>query len=46
MRFNDLLHLIAFWEGAWETSGIRFRHCTPRCRIPVRFPSPQTNFSP
>ena len=28
MRFNDLLASGSIpWEGAWETSGIRFRHC-------------------
>ena len=48
MRFNDLLHLAAPgsipWEGAWETSGIRFRRCSRDAGS--RAPIPQTNFSP
>ena len=48
MRFNDLPHLAAPgsipWEGAWETSGIRFRRCSRDAGS--RAPIPQTNFSP
>ena len=56
MRFNDLLHLIATLAprlDRGDSLGRRMgnlRHpvssLQPRCRIPVRFPSPQTNFSP
>ena len=51
MRFNDLLHLIAIAPGL-HSLGRRMGDLRrpvstqPRCRIPVRFPIPQTNFSP
>ncbi len=56
MRFNHLLHLIATLAprlDRGDSLGRRMgdlRHpvssMQPRCRIPVRFPSSQTNFSP
>ena len=55
MRFNDLLHLIATLAlrlDRGDSLGRRMGDLQrpvstqPRCRIPVRFPIPQTNFSP
>ena len=38
MRFNDLLHPVAFpGEGAWETSGTRFRNCCQDAGFPCAF---------
>ena len=55
MRFNDLLHLIATPAPRLDRGDSLGRRMgdlrrpvsrQPRCRIPVRFPIPQTNFSP
>ena len=55
MRFNDLLHLIATLALRLDRGDPLGRRMgdlrrpvstQPRCRIPVRFPIPQTNFSP
>ena len=55
MRFNDLLHLIATLAPRLDRGDSLGRRMgdlrrpvstQPRCRIPVRFPIPQTNFSP
>ena len=56
MRFNDLLHLVATPAPRLDRGDSLGRRMgdlqhpvsslQPRCRIPVRFPSSQTTFSP